>query len=391
MAGGSPSTQTVYGSGLNVYTALDVVAQTQTEEVINAKLEYLEDQLGRNGDQPLQAAGALVDPYTGAMVAVYGGRDSTATGFNRATQARRQAGSSFKPLVYALAFSRMDGDGMPLYTAADTVPNERRTFENTDGWRPRNVGGKYTPSIPLAQALASSSNIGTASLLEELGGPRHLVDFADRLGFEKRCSRKNWTGTRQGEVTPLEMAGFAAAVITGVMSTGSLFAGPRCGPTDPKGLVARGPGVPEAAALTMELIRVVLGIEPFAGSTESRDTRAKRLEKPEPQTTSTTCGFHVEPPLRSARGATTRRRAWAAAPAKSPRPFGAGGWTRCLRIWASAALTGRSSNTGASARSPACVRRPVKAASPFARRSCPARHPAEHPTSATKTTPRRSL
>ncbi|MEC8194342.1 MAG: transglycosylase domain-containing protein [Myxococcota bacterium] len=256
-------TQTVYGSGLNVYTALDVVAQTRTEEVINAKLEYLEDQLGRNGDQPLQAAGALVDPYTGAMVAVYGGRDSTATGFNRATQARRQAGSSFKPLVYALAFSRMDGDGMPLYTAADTVPNERRTFENTDGWRPRNVGGKYTPSIPLAQALASSSNIGTASLLEELGGPRHLVDFADRLGFEKRwLPEELGLALGQGEVTPLEMAGFAAAVINGGRkSTGSpVLLARDAAQQIPVGALSQERPVmsPEAAALTMELMRGVV-------------------------------------------------------------------------------------------------------------------------------------
>ena len=256
-------TSTVYGSGLNVYTALDVVAQTRTEEVFNEKLDYLEGQLGRRGDEPLQAAAALVDPYTGAMVAVYGGRDSTATGFNRATQARRQAGSSFKPLVYALAFSRMDGDGMPLYTASDTVTNMRRTFENTDGWRPRNVGGKYTPTIPLAQALASSSNIGTASLLEELGGARHLVDFADRMGFEKRwLPEEMGLALGQGEVTPLEMASFSAAVINGGRkSTGSPVLMARDAAQQiPVGALAQERPVmsPEAAVLTRELMRGVV-------------------------------------------------------------------------------------------------------------------------------------
>ena len=257
------TTQTVYGSGLNVYTALDVVAQTRTEELLNEKRDYLEKQLGRKGDDPLQAAGALVDPYTGAMVAVYGGRDSTATGFNRATQARRQAGSSFKPLVYALAFSRMDGDGMPLYTAADTVPNMRRTFENTDGWRPRNVGGKYTATVPLAQALAASSNIGTASLLEELGGPRHLVDFADRLGFEKRwLPEELGLALGQGEVTPLEMASFSAAVINGGRkATGSpVLLARDAAQQIPVGALSQERPVmsPEAAALTRELMRGVV-------------------------------------------------------------------------------------------------------------------------------------
>ena len=125
-----------------------------TEFVLNDKVAYMERSLGQRTEEPLQAAGAMVDPYTGALVAVYGGRGATSTSFNRATQARRQAGSAFKPMVFALAFSRTDGDGMPLYSASDTVKNERRTFENTDGWRPRNVGGKYSKTISLASALA---------------------------------------------------------------------------------------------------------------------------------------------------------------------------------------------------------------------------------------------
>jgi penicillin-binding protein 1B len=256
-------TSTVYGAGLNVYTALDVVAQEETEKVLNESLAYMEDQLGRAGDEPLQAAGAMVDPYTGALIAVFGGRGATATSFNRATQARRQAGSSFKPLVYALAFSRMDGDGMPLYNAADTVPNKRRTFENTDGWRPRNVGGKYSTTIPLAQALASSSNIGTASLLEELGGPRHLVDFADRMGFEKRwLPEEMGLALGQGEVTPLEMASFVGAVINGGRrSTGSpiLSARDAAKQIPVAALSAERPAMsPEAAVLTRELMRGVV-------------------------------------------------------------------------------------------------------------------------------------
>ena len=254
---------TVYGSGLNVYTALDVVAQDRTEKTLHESLSYMEAQVGRKGDEPLQAAGAMVDPYTGALVAVYGGRDSTATSFNRATQARRQAGSAFKPLVYALAFSRMDGDGMPLYTAADIVPNKRRTFDNTDGWRPRNVGGKYSETIPLAQALASSSNIGTASLLEELGGPRHLVDFADRMGFEKRwLPEELGLALGQGEVTPLEMASFVSAVINGGRrSTGSpvLIARDAAKQIPVGALASERPVMsPEAAVLTRELMRGVV-------------------------------------------------------------------------------------------------------------------------------------
>jgi len=256
-------THSVYGSGLNVYTALDVVAQERTEEIISEKIAYLAESVGQRSDEPLQVAAALVDPDTGALVAVYGGRDSTATGFNRATQARRQAGSSFKPLVYALAFSQMDGDGLPRYTASDTVSNERRTFENTNGWRPRNVGGKYSETIPLAQALASSSNVGTASLLEELGGPRRLVDFADLLGFEKRwLPEEMGLALGQGEVTPLEMASFVSAVINGGRrSTGSpvMLARDAAQQIPVGALRQERPAMPpEAAALTRELMRGVV-------------------------------------------------------------------------------------------------------------------------------------
>ena len=255
--------KTVYGAGLNVYTALDVVTQLRTEKTLDEKIAYLERQVGKKSDESLQAAGALVDPYTGALVAVYGGRDSSATGFNRATQARRQAGSSFKPLVYGLAFSRMDGDGMPLYSASDTVPNQRRTFENTDGWRPRNVGGKYSDTIPLAYALATSANIGTASLLEELGGPRHLVDFADRLGFEKRwLPEEMGLALGQGGVTPLEMAAFVGSVVNGGRrSTGSpvLLARDAARQIPVGALTPERPVMsPEAAALTRELMRGVV-------------------------------------------------------------------------------------------------------------------------------------
>ena len=254
---------TVYGAGLNVYTALDVVAQERTEFVLNDKVAYMEQSLGRRTEEPLQAAGAMVDPYTGALVAVYGGRDATSTSFNRATQARRQAGSAFKPMVFALAFSRTDGDGMPLYSASDTVRNERRTFENTDGWRPRNVGGKYSKTVSLASALAHSSNIGTASLLEELGGPRHLVDFADRVGFEKRwLPEELGLALGQGEVTPLEMASFVGAVINGGRRTSGspVLIARDAAKQIPVGTLDDGRPVlsPEAAALTRELMRGVV-------------------------------------------------------------------------------------------------------------------------------------
>ncbi len=253
----------VYGAGLEVYTALDLVAQARTDAIIGEKLDWLEKVVGRSNEEPLQAASALLNPYTGAMVAAYGGTQAASTDFNRATQARRQAGSSFKPLVYALAFSRMDGNGMPLYKASDVVANGRRVFDNTDGWKPRNISGRYTQTSPLAQAMAWSQNVATASLLEELGGPRYLVDFAGRMGFDTRwLPEEMGLALGQGEVTPVEMASYVATVINGGRrATGSPVQSAR----DAAGQIRVGAiapdrpvMTPEGAALTRELMRGVV-------------------------------------------------------------------------------------------------------------------------------------
>ncbi len=255
--------EVVYGSGLEVYTALDLVAQAKTEKVLTRRLKFIEQRTGRRSDAPLQAAGALLDPQTGALVAAFGGTQEASTDFNRATQARRQAGSAFKPLVYALALSRMDGNGMPLYKASDAVPNQLRIFDGTDGWRPRNVSGRYSKSRTLAYALPWSENVATASLLEELGGARYLVDFAGRLGFDTRwLPEEMGLALGQGEVTPLEMATFAATIINGgrratgspVHSARDAAGQVRVGAISPDRPVL----TPEAAALTRELMRGVV-------------------------------------------------------------------------------------------------------------------------------------
>lgn len=257
------SHEVVYGSGLEVYTGLNLVAQAKTEKVLTKRLKFIQRRTGQRGGAPLQAAAALLDPLTGAMVAAFGGTQETATDFNRATQARRQAGSAFKPVVYALALSRMDGDGMPLYKSSDVVQNGLRTFDGTEGWRPRNISGHYSKSRTLAYALPWSENVATASLLEELGGPRYLVDFAGRLGFDTHwLPEEMGLALGQGEVTPVEMATFAATIINGGRrATGSPVHSAR----DAAGQVRVGAiapdrpvMTPEAAALTRELMRGVV-------------------------------------------------------------------------------------------------------------------------------------
>ncbi len=256
----------LYGAGLVVTTGLDIYSQEEAERLFPAKMRFFESILGRKRSETLQSAGVLLDVDTGLIRAVYGGDDVTSISFNRATQAQRQPGSSFKPLVYALAFDARNADGSMTYTPASTMPNEPRDFKTSQGiWRPRNVGGEYSTTASLAYGLAWSQNIATASLLEANGGPKALIAFATKVGFETgKFPEEMGLALGQAEVTPLEMAQFAATVSSGGHKiTGS----PVLSAVDASGQQRVAAPVagefvmsPEAAALTRELMRLVIEV-----------------------------------------------------------------------------------------------------------------------------------
>jgi membrane peptidoglycan carboxypeptidase len=256
----------LYGAGLEVTTGLDVWAQEQGEELFPKKTRYFESLIGHKRKENLQAAGVLMDVGTGLIRAVYGGDDVTSISFNRATQARRQPGSSFKPVVYAMAFDAKTPDGTPRFTAASTEPNSPRDFKTPTGtWRPRNVGGEYSTTACLAQGLAWSQNIATASLLEDLGGPKALIAFATKLGFDTaKFPEEMGLALGQAEVTPLDMAEFTATVAGGgrridgspvLSAVNAAGAEVIAAPTPGEAVMS-----PESAALTRELMRLVIEV-----------------------------------------------------------------------------------------------------------------------------------
>ena len=101
----------------------------------------------------------MVDPYTGALVAVYGGRGATSTSFNRATQARRQAGSAFKPMVFALAFSRTDGDAQ---TRQDSLRLAQICPDSPSLAQTRKLAQTRRDSARLTQTRPDSPRLATA-------------------------------------------------------------------------------------------------------------------------------------------------------------------------------------------------------------------------------------
>ncbi|MBI2379066.1 MAG: transglycosylase domain-containing protein [Deltaproteobacteria bacterium] len=257
--------ETLYGAGLVVIAGVDPWLQNEAEHLFPEKAKYLEGLVGAtSATERLQAAAIVLDVADGRVRAVYGGQGITSTDFNRATQARRQAGSAFKPVVYAHALSQKDATGKPSFTAASAMPNAPRVFKTPSGdWRPRNVGGEYSETACLAHALAWSQNIATASLLEAAGGPKALVPFAQKLGFDtRRFPEELGLALGQAEVTPLELAELAATIAAGglrvagrtVLSAKDALGTERWPVSDERVRVLE----PGPAAIVRELMRLVV-------------------------------------------------------------------------------------------------------------------------------------
>ncbi len=203
----------VHGAGLEVRLTVDPELQAITDRVMPKRLDELTSMIGTRGG-PLQAATVLVDLETGTIRAMYAGRDPTSTGFNRATQARRQPGSSFKPVVWTHALGLRDASGAPRFTQASAVPNSPKQFDTPTGpWRPRNPLSEYSTTAAMVFAAARSFNVATANLLEASGGPPELIKTAARLGFDTSSMPEELgIALGQAEVTPREMARFAAVI-----------------------------------------------------------------------------------------------------------------------------------------------------------------------------------
>jgi penicillin-binding protein 1A len=152
------------------------------------------------------AQGALVamDPQDGAIVAMSGGFDFYATSFNRATQARRQPGSAFKPFIYSAALEH----GLTPASLILDAPVVYEAEETGSGreWRPQNVDARFYGPTRLREALARSRNLVSIRVMRTVGvGP--TLDFVQNFGFSRSQLPDNLTtalGTAQ--VTPLEMA-----------------------------------------------------------------------------------------------------------------------------------------------------------------------------------------
>lgn len=188
----------IFKGGLTVVTTLDVNAQKEAERAVDEKLEPLEDDI--------EMALVAVDPETGYIKALVGGRDYEKDEFNLATQATRQPGSSFKTFTLAAAIE----DGInPNTTTVDCTSTVK-----IDNWSVENYGKANYGTKTIAGAFAVSSNTGFARLIEVLG-PEKVVDMAERCGIETPLDPVPSITLGSEGVTVREMAGAYATIANG--------------------------------------------------------------------------------------------------------------------------------------------------------------------------------
>ena len=211
----------LYEQGLKVYTTLDIDMQLAAEQAMEQQLRAIEggklgpykyvtyeqyfarsagDERNVSGVTPyLQGAFVAMDPRSGSVRAMIGGRDYSDSKFNRATQALRQPGSTFKPIVYADAIQHG-------HTTAESVEDSPISVEQAGGgnWSPQNFDGKSMGYIPLRRALYLSRNQATVRLGMSLG-EESVAGMARRFGLTTPMPPYPSIHIGSADVYPLEM------------------------------------------------------------------------------------------------------------------------------------------------------------------------------------------
>jgi penicillin-binding protein 1A len=211
----------IYQEGMRVYTTLDLELQGAAERALERQLKAIEggsagpwphrtfEQLlaSAAADEPapgsvtpyLQGAFIVLDPRSGAVRAMVGGRDYDDSKFNRATQALRQPGSTFKPIVYATA---IQSGRSPAYVL-DDAPVELQQIAG-DTWQPRNYDLKFEGPMIMRRALYQSRNMPAIRLGMELG-EQSVVDMARKFGITTPIPAYPSIHIGSADVLPLQM------------------------------------------------------------------------------------------------------------------------------------------------------------------------------------------
>jgi penicillin-binding protein 1A len=228
----------LYNGGLSIFTTLDPVAQAAAEDTMKVHLQWLQqksDRIFLDYTQAHKKAGVTKDFYVahfdslynlnrkqwealpdshrvrivqgsvlalnaadGGITVMIGGRDFSESKFNRALQALRQPGSSFKPIVYTAAIDSS-------YTPASVVLDQPITLETPEGlWRPQNYEGEFNGPITIRNALKKSINLVAIQVIRDIG-EQNVVDLARRMGLRHQLNPVPSLAIGSCEATLMEM------------------------------------------------------------------------------------------------------------------------------------------------------------------------------------------
>jgi penicillin-binding protein 1B len=195
-----------------VYTTLDMDLQHAAVEAVRIGMQNVDEQLRRrkNSDPILpgqpQVALIALDPHSGEIKALVGGRDYELSQLNH-TAAERQPGSAFKPFVYAAALNTAVEGAATIFTPATTIVDEPTTFQfDNQPYQPGNFKQNFMGTVTLRQALAHSLNVATVKLAQMVGY-QAVVDMARRAGLNDNIKPTPAVALGAYEATPLEIAG----------------------------------------------------------------------------------------------------------------------------------------------------------------------------------------
>ena len=223
--------QKLYEQGLKVFTTLDVDLQSAAERALENQLKRIESgtygaythpsfesYLSRASERVGEAAAAnspylqgafiAMDPRTGSIRALVGGRDFDDSKFNRATQALRQPGSTFKPVVYADA---VQNGRPPSYIVDDAPVNVPQG--NGSNWTPQNYDAKFEGPMPMRRGLYQSRNIIAIKVGMELG-TQSVIDMARKFGLTTPIPPYPSINIGAADVYPIEMVAAYSAFAT---------------------------------------------------------------------------------------------------------------------------------------------------------------------------------
>ena len=201
----------LYREGYSVHTTLDATLQRIAEEHFNTQIAAVQAKVDAwvarqapahrpDSDRAVvQGAFIAIDPATGDILAMIGGRDFSESKFNRAHQALRQAGSAFKPFVYTAA---IDNNRFPI----DVYDDNSIVVEEWDGtiWTPENYDHKFKGPVTLRQGLKESRNIIALKLAQDLG-PDRVAQYAETMGISTPIDPYYAIGIGSSDVRLLDM------------------------------------------------------------------------------------------------------------------------------------------------------------------------------------------